>query len=186
LIIKLRDVDLKKPENRLTTTVVLPHPPKDKQVKVCVFATDELYLKAKEAGADLVLTRDDIQEIASNKKEAKKLAKSYDFFLAQVDLMPLVGRLLGRYLGPAGKMPLPVPPKADISVLIDRMRKSVRIRVRDQPQVMCFIGKEDQSEDELSENANAILNTVLSKYKPYNVDKIYVKLTMGPAIRVKK
>ena len=184
LIIKLRDVDLKNPANRLNTVVFLPHAPK-KKVKIAVFAAGDMALKAKEAGADLVLGRDDIERLAGNKKEIKKLAKEYDFFLAQADLMPLIGRYLGRFLGPRGKMPAPVPPRANIEEIIKRYRSAVRLRVRDQLQVACRIGTEDQSEEELAENAQAIINQILQKYKPYNLDKVYVKLTMGKPVSVK-
>ena len=184
LIVKLRDVDVRKPENRLDTVVFLPHPPK-KPLKLCVFATGDLALKAKEAGADLVLGREDIEKLAAGKREIRKLAKQVDFFFAQADLMPLIGRYLGRFLGPRGKMPVPVPPTADISPLLDRYRSAVKIRMRDQPQVMCRIGTEDQSDEELAENAQAVLSAILSKFKLYNLEKIYVKLTMGPAVEVK-
>ena len=184
LIVKLRDVDVRKPENRLDTIIFLPNPP-SKHIKVAVFATGDLALKAKDAGADLVLSREDIEKLAASKKDVKKLASSVDFFLAQADLMPLIGRYLGRYLGPRGKMPVPVPPAADIGAMISRYRSAVKIRMRDQPQVMCRIGTEDQKDEELAENAQAVLSTILSKFKPYNIEKVYVKLTMGPAVRVK-
>ncbi len=185
LIVKLRDVDVKKPENRINVQVPLPHPPKDKLAKVAVFATGDMALKAKEAKADAVITREELEKIASSKKDAKKLAKSYDFFLAQADMMPLIGRLMGRYLGPRGKMPTPVPPRANLAPLIERARRSVRIRIRDQPQVMCRIGTEDQSSKELAENAMEVINALLRKFPPWTIEKVYVKLTMGPAVRVK-
>jgi len=185
LIVKLRDVDVKQPENRFVELVRLPHPPPDKRLKVVVIAEGDLLLAAKDAGADAVLSRADIEKVAANKKEAKKLAKSYDVFLAQADLMPIVGRLLGRYLGPLAKMPLPVPPGTDLKSMIERTKSSVRVKLRDQPQVMCRIGSEAQSPEEVAENAAAILNFLLSRFKPYNIERVYVKLTMGPPVEVK-
>lgn len=186
MIITLRDVDVKQPQNRINVAVPLPHPPPGKEAKVGVFATGDMALKAKEAGADIVLDRDDIQKLAGDKKAAKKLAKSYDFFLAQTDLMPLVGRFLGRYLGPRGKMPQPVPPNAPIEAFINRFRRAIRIRIRNEPQIMCRIGTEDQPTEQLVENAMAVLNEVLKKFQPTNIDRIYFKLTMGPAVKVEK
>jgi len=185
LIVKLRDVDVKQPENRFVELVRLPHPPPDKRLKVAVIAEGDLLLAAKDAGADAVLSRADIEKVAANKKEAKKLAKSYDVFLAQADLMPIVGRLLGRYLGPLAKMPLPVPPGTDLKSMIERTKSSVRVKLRDQPQVMCRIGSEAQSPEEVAENAAAVLNFLLSRFKPYNIERVYVKLTMGPPVEVK-
>lgn len=180
MIVVLKDVDMKKPENRLNLSVVLPHPPKSKQAKVAVIATGDLALKAKEAGADLVLDREGLEKIASSKRGVRKLAKEYDFFLAQPDLMVIVGRLLGKYLGPRGKMPQPVPPNIPIAPLIERLRRSIRIRTRDQPQIACRIGSEDQSVEELVENAQAVLDEILKKFSVHNISRIYFKVTMGP------
>ena len=44
--------------------------------------------------------------------------------------MPLVGRTLGPVLGPRGKMPIPVPPNADLAPIIDKHRKTVVVRMR--------------------------------------------------------
>jgi len=183
LIIKLRDVDIRKPENRLNTIVELPHG-SGKEAKICVIAQGDLALKAREL-ADTVLTREDVLKYGSSRRSIRKLAKAYDFFVAQADLMPLIGRYFGPLLAPRGKMPMPVPPNADLKPIIDRLRRSVRIRIRNQPQVMCRIGTEDMSSKAIAENANAVFEALTQKYKiPYNVEKVYVKLTMGPAVKV--
>jgi len=184
-IAKIRDIDFKKPENRVNMIIALPHPPRNKKVKICVIATGDLALKAKNLGVDLVIDRDDLEELATNKKKARKLSKQYDFFLAQADMMPLVGRVLGRYLGPKGKMPTPITLGTNIAGVIERMRKSIRIRIRNQPQLMCKIGDENQSDKEIIENIETVVDSLGGKIKfPQNYEKIYIKLTMGPAIRV--
>ncbi|MEM1714196.1 MAG: 50S ribosomal protein L1 [Thermofilaceae archaeon] len=184
IIVKLRDVDVKQSENRFVELITLPHPPPNKLSTVAVIAEGDLMLRAKEAGADIVLSRADLEKIAASKKEAKKLAKKYDVFLAQADLMPLVGRLLGRYLGPRAKMPQPILPGTDLAAAIDRAKKSVRIKLRDQPQIACRIGSEIQSPKEVAENAAAVLTFLLSRFRPYNIEKVYLKLTMGPPVEV--
>lgn len=184
IVVKLKDVDVKQPSNRFSELISLPHFSHKKLSKVAVIAEGDMILKAREAGADIIISREELEKISANKKEAKKLAKSYDVFLAQADLMPHVGRLLGRYLGPAGKMPQPLPPSADVKAIIDRAKRSVRVRLRDQPQIMCRIGSEDQPAKEVAENAVAILNFLLNRFKPQNIEKIYVKLTMGPPVKV--
>jgi len=186
LIIKLRDIDVRKPENRINVSVRLPNPPKDKLSRVCVIASGDMVIRARKTNADTVITREDLEKIAASKREPRKLAKSHDFFIAEAPLMPIIGRLLGRYLGPRGKMPQPVPPTADITNLVDRLKESVRIRIRDQPQIMCRVGSEKQSSKEIAENIMAILSALSSKFKiPQNIEKMYVKLTMGPAVEVK-
>lgn len=184
-IAKIRDIDFKSPENRINTMITLPNPPKNKKNRICVIASGDLALKAKEIGVDLIIGKEELEELITNKKKAKKISKEYDFFLAQADLMPLIGRILGRYLGPKGKMPIPITLGSDISGIVERLRRSIRVRIRNQPQLMCKVGDERQNEKEIIENIEAIIEALGNKIKfPQNYEKMYVKLTMGPVIRI--
>jgi large subunit ribosomal protein L1 len=185
MAVNLRNVDMRRPENRIDVIVTLPHG-LGKHRKVGVFARGETALKAQEAGADVVLGPEDIDELAKNKREAKKLAKRIDFFIAEAPLMPEIGRKLGPILGPRGKMPQPIPPLADPKPMIEKLRKSVKIRTRDKPVFHAPIGKRDMDVEKLAENALEIIKVVENKYdNPSQVVKsIYVKTTMGPAVRV--
>ncbi len=185
MAVNLKNVDMRRPENRIDAIVMLPHG-LGKPRKVGVFARGETALKAKEAGADIVLGPEDIDELAKNKRQAKKLAKQMDFFIAEATLMPEIGRKLGPILGPRGKMPQPIPPLADPKPFIDRLKKSVKIRTRDKPTFHAPIGKRDMDPEQLAENALEILKVVESKYEnpSQNIKSIYVKTTMGPAVRV--
>ena len=185
LIVNLRDLDLRRPENRIIGLMELPHP-SNKPVKVCVFASGELYTKAKKLGVDLILTRDDLERIAKDKRQAKKIAKSHDFFVAEASLMPLIGRMWGVYLGPRGKMPTPVPPTADIESILERLRRTVRIRVRNQPVVQLRVGTEDMDSKQIAENVNAALNWIIDRLPKglTNIKDVYLKGTMTPSFRV--
>ena len=66
LVMKLREIDLKKPESRLNEAIELPNP-LGKTVKVCVFAGGDLALRAKKE-ADLILGREDLEKMAKDKK----------------------------------------------------------------------------------------------------------------------
>jgi len=182
LIVRFRDFDVKNQNNRFNVTVVLPHPLQGKTPKVCVMATGAMVLAAKEANADAVLTREDIEKLAGNKKEIRKLAQSYDYFVATPDLMVLIGRVMGQILGPRNKMPEVVQPNADIKAVIERLRRSVRVRVKDQPQIMCRIGTEDMGSKQVAENIVAVLEEVLKRVRPEQLGEVSVKLTMGPPI----
>jgi len=185
LIVNLRDLDLRRPENRIIGLLELPHPP-NKPVKVCVFASGELYTKAKKLGVDLILARDDLERIAKDKRQAKKIAKNHDFFVAEASLMPLIGRTWGVYLGPRGKMPTPVPPTADIESILERLRRTVRIRVRNQPVVQLRVGTEDMDSKLIAENVNAALNWIIDRLPKglTNIKDVYLKGTMTPSFRV--
>lgn len=186
LIINLQDVDMKKPEAKIQETIELPHTP-TKKAKVCVIATGELALKAKKAGAELIIGNAELETLATDKKQQKQLANSYDVFIAEAPLMPMVGRTLGSVLGPRGKMPKPVPPTADIKVQITRSRKNVDVRLRGQPILQCAIGTEDMKDEEIVENVMAVVKRVEGKLKRglKNITSICLKTTMGPPVKIK-
>ena len=185
LIINLRDVDVKKPENRIQESIELPHA-LDKKTGVCVFADGDLALRARRAGADLVLESADIEGLMNDKKRQREIAKSMNSFIAAAPLMPLIGRVFGPILGPRGKMPTPIPPTANIEELIERHRRIVRIRARDQPVIHCRVGMESMSDDEIAENIQTVIRRVARRLRRgmKNIDKVYVKMTMGPPVKV--
>ncbi len=185
MAVNLRGVDMRKPENRIDAVVYLPHG-LGKPRKVGVFGRGEVALKAKEAGADVVLSPEDIDELAKNKREAKKLANRIDFFIAEAPLMPEIGKKLGPILGPRGKIPQPIPPAADPTPMINRLRKSVRIRTRDRVTFHAPIGSREMDPEKIAENALEILKVVENKYENASqvVKSVYIKTTMGPAVRV--
>jgi len=185
LIIAIEGLDLKRPENRISGVVRLPNEP-NKKKSVAVFADGPLAEKAREAGADAVITGKDLDSLAGSKRECKKLAKRYDFFLAEPSMMAKVGRVLGFALGPRGKMPQILPPSADVKIAIDNLRSSARIHVRNNPMVALAIGDEEMDSEKLAENAMAVIRFVEGKVaeKDARISRIYVKTTMGPAVRV--
>lgn len=184
MAVNLRNVDMKRPENRIDAIVTLPHGI-GKPRKVAVFAKGETALKAKEAGAH-VISPEEIDELAKDKRRARKIAKEYDFFVAEAPLMPEIGKKLGPILGPRGKMPQPIPPLSDPTPIIERLRKSVKIRTRDKPTFHAPIGRKDMDPEKIAENALEILKIVEGKYENpiQTIKSIYVKTTMGPAVRV--
>ena len=185
LIVKLREVDLKKPENRINEAIPLPNPP-DKPLKICVIASGDLGTRAKTAGADMLISRSDMENLGKDKKAARKLAQEYDFFIAEAPLMPLVGRALGSFLGPRGKMPTPVPPTAPIEQIVSGHRKMVRVRMREQPVLQCRVGTESMSDDKLVENIQAVFSRIEQKLERgvKNIGEILVKTTMSKPVKI--
>lgn len=185
LTVVLKDVDLKSPQGRIREIVFLPHEPR-KKVTICVAADGDMAVKAKEL-ADRVITREDLQALMGNRKAAKKIAEQCDWVLVKTDLMPLVGRTLAPALGPRGKVPVPVPPNADITAFIKRYRSAVMLRVKDQPQVMCRVGTEDMDVGEIVENIYKVLGALEHKLPNprNNIARIIVKTTMGPPVEVR-
>ncbi|MBP8685499.1 MAG: 50S ribosomal protein L1, partial [Methanomassiliicoccales archaeon] len=111
LSINLKDVDMSIPKNRIQEDIILPHG-RGKPIKVCVIGSGEMLLKAKDV-ADRVVSVEELGTIADDKKQAKKMATEFEYFIAEAPLMPTIGKRLGIVLGPRGKMPKPIPPGAD-------------------------------------------------------------------------
>ena len=185
LVVRLREVDLKKPENRINETIALPNPP-EKPLKICVIASGDLATRAKSAGADMLVGRQEMDNLSKDKKAARKLAQEYDFFIAEAPLMPLVGRALGSFLGPRGKMPTPVPPNAPIEQVVANHRKMVRVRMREQPVLQCRVGTEAMADDKLVENIQAVVSRIEQKLERgfKNIGEILIKGTMSKPVKV--
>jgi len=186
LILKLQDIDMKSPEAKIQEVVELPHA-LEKPNKICVIASGELAMKAKKANADHVVERSELEGLAGKKQEMRKIANEYDFFIAEAPLMPLIGKTLGSVLGPRGKMPVPVPPSADIASLIAKHRKTVTIRLRNQPTLQSRIGMENMKDEEITENILAVLRVLEGKLKRgmKNIKFAYIKTAMGAPVKIK-
>lgn len=181
-IANLKEVDIKKPENKIRQEVSLPKG-RGKPVKVAVIAERDMALKAKELGLDVI---EDLDGFASNRREARKYANRHDFFIAQADIMPKVGKLLGPVLAPRGKMPKPMPPTAPLEGMIKNLEKTVKIDMKKAPVVQVLVGSETMSEEDVVSNIKTILSVLERKYERglAHVKSAYVKTTMGKPIKV--
>ncbi|MHA1311992.1 MAG: 50S ribosomal protein L1 [Candidatus Helarchaeota archaeon] len=193
LSINLKEIDLKQPKNRINTEIILPHGP-GKDIKICVCTTSgDFALRARQEGLT-VLDKDALLELQKNKKEAKKIAKQFDFFIASVEVMPIIAKSLGPVLGPQGKMPLGppkgsgiVPPTTNIKPLIEKYKKTIRLKMRKSLQINCPVGKEDMDDDLITENILAVITFLENNLEKglKNIKSIFIKTTMGHSVKVK-
>ena len=186
LILNIKEVDMKAPEGKIQAVIELPHATA-KPNKVLVVASGELAMKARQSNADKVIERGDLEALAGKKKELRKLANEYDVFISEAPMMAMVGKTLGPVLGPRGKMPIPVPPNADIVELLKKHRKTVVVRMRTQPIIQVSVGSEAMSEDDLFDNVQAVLRFLEGKLKRglKNVKNVYIKTSMGLPVKIK-
>ena len=186
LILDIKEIDMKSPEGRIQQVIELPHVT-GKPNKILVIASGELALKARKAKVDKVMEKAELEGLAGKKKELRKLAKNYDVFLSEAPLMPIVGRNFGPVLGPRGKLPVPVPPNADIKRLIKKHRKTVVVRMRNQPIIQCSVGTMNMIEEDLVDNIQAVLRILETKLKRglKNIKFAFVKTSMGTPVKIK-
>lgn len=179
----LKDIDVKK-GFAMNETIQLPKR-LTAPTTVCIMAGGDMGLKAKSANADRVISGDEINALAANKREARKFINNYDFFLADTQLMTTVGKVLGQLLGPRGKMPIPVPFNAPIESFLERFRSSIRVKVKNSLSLSCKIGDETMSDEDLAANAHAILGAVEKKLPngDKNIRRIVVKTSMGKPVK---
>ena len=180
LIINLQKFDVKK--TPINMFISVPHKIKDK--KICGF------LEIKNENLDTI-TKSEFKRY-STKQEIKKLARAYDFFIAQASLMPVVATSFGRALGPTGKMPSPqlgilmnVDDKA-IKELKNKINSSVKIKVKE-ASVKIQIAKQSMKDEEIVENILTVYNAllkILTRGKE-NVKNVEVKLTMSKPQKIK-
>jgi large subunit ribosomal protein L1 len=184
LAINLRDLDLNDPNNRVDESVVLPSGT-GQDTRIVVFAEGETALRAEDV-ADQVLSGDDLEDLGDDTDAAKDLADETDFFVAQANLMQDIGRYLGTVLGPRGKMPTPLQPDDDVVETVNRMKNTVQLRSRDRRTFHTRVGAEDMTADEIATNIGVIVRRLEADLEkgPLNIDGIYVKTTMGPAVEV--
>src|SRR3990170_5290551 len=142
LAINLKSIDLKKPENKIKTEVVLPNG-LGKATKIG-FIADTLIPQVKDLENVVLIRKDQLEFYGKNKKETKRLAELCYSFVAEAPLMPLVGKNLGQVLAVRNKMPKPIPPTIpDVKSLLDTVAKTVRISVKNSPTIQCKVGFED-------------------------------------------
>lgn len=184
LAINLRELDMKRPENRVNIRVQLPNGIGGQ--KVLVFAGGDLALRARRSGADMIIEPAELNELAKDKKAAKKKLKDYDIFISEAPLMPTVGRVAGPILGPRGKMPTPVPPQAPVDTVIERERRAVVLRSRDKMFCHVMVGKEKMTDEQVTQNIETVINNLVAATKRGygNIKSIYLKTTMGEAVKL--
>ena len=173
LIINLQKFDVKK--QNISLFLNIPYKIKDKKIAG--------FLETKNKDVDTI-TPSEFKNY-DDKKTLRKLAKRFDFFIAQANLMPKVATVFGRVLGPAGKMPSPqmgIMMNADeknIKALKEKINNSVKIKIKE-ASVKLAIGKQSMKNDEIAENILSVYNAVqkvLTKGKD-NIKNIEIKFTM--------
>lgn len=185
LTINLKNIDMAQPKNRIDETILLPHGT-GKPVGIAVLGKGDIITQAREAGVDLIIGPEEIERLGGEPREARQVAGKYRFFLAETGVMPQVGRFLGPRLGPRGRMPTPIPSGTDIRPIVERLRKSVKVRTKDKRTFHVKVGSTGMLPEHIAENIDAVLKKIEGTLEQgaMNIKSVYVKTTMGPAERL--
>src|SRR5512134_1063505 len=161
-------VDPKHADQMVRGTVVLPNG-LGKSKRVAVIASGEKVKEAKDAGADEVGGDDMVERISGGWMD-------FDAVVATPDMMRSVGKL-GKVLGPRGLMPNPKTGSVtfEVAKAIKEVKAGkVEFRVDKTGIIHAPVGKIEFSGDQLSENAQALIDSVI-KARPAAVKGRYVK-----------
>jgi large subunit ribosomal protein L1 len=185
ITINLKNIDMAQPKNRIDETIMLPHGTGEK-IGICVIGKGDIVTMAKEAKVDLIIGPEEVERLGGAPREARKVASSYRYFLAETAVMPGVGRYLGPRLGPRGRMPMPIPPQQDIRPIVERLRNSVKIRTKDKTVFSTKVGSTAMKPEQVADNIETIVKRIESVLEQgsLNVRSVFVKTTMGPAVRL--
>lgn len=185
ITVNLKNIDMAQPKNRIDETIHLPHGI-GKKVGIAVLGKGDIITQAREAGVDLVIGPEEIERLGGAPREARTVASTYRFFLAETSVMPQVGRFLGPRLGPRGRMPTPIQSGTDIKPMVERLRNSVKIRTKDRKTFHVKVGSTGMPPEQIAENIDVVLRRVESVLEQgsMNIRSVFVKTTMGPAQRL--
>lgn len=173
-------VDPRKANQMVRGVVTLPHGT-GKVTRVLVLCTPDKENEAREAGADYVGLDEYIEKIKGGWTDV-------DVIICTPSVMAKIGPI-GRILGPRGLMPN--PKTGTVTMEIGKAVKEVKagkidFKVDKTGIIHASIGKVSFNADQLAENAQELLNTVI-KLKPQAlkgtyVKSIYLSSTMSPGI----
>ncbi len=176
-------VDGRHADQQVRGAMVLPHGT-GKTKKVLVFAKGPKAEEAQAAGADYVGAEDMADRIKNENWF------EFDAVVATPDMMGVVGRL-GKILGPRGLMPNPKSGTVTMDLtkaLEDIKAGKVEYRLDKANIIHCIIGKKSFTEEQLVENANALIQAI-AKAKPAAAKGQYFKsismaATMSPGVKI--
>ena len=176
-------VDGRHADQQVRGAMVLPHGT-GKTKKVLVFAKGPKAEEALAAGADFVGAEDMADKIRTENWFG------FDAVVATPDMMGVVGRL-GKILGPRGLMPNPKSGTVTMDLtkaLADIKAGKVEYRLDKSNIIHCIIGKKSFTEEQLVENANALIQAI-AKAKPAAAKGQYfrsitIAATMSPGVKI--
>jgi len=185
LQIGLKNYDPQK-DKRFSGVIKLPHVPREKY-KVCILADAKHETDAKSARVDYISV-EELKKYNKDKKKVKKLAQTYNTFLASGSLIRKIPRLLGPGLNKAGKFPSVLGPSEDVKDKVDNLKASVKFQLKSK-KTTCMgvaVANVTMKPEEIIINVTLAVNFLASLLPKQwqNIKRLYIKSSMGPVQRI--
>jgi len=183
LQIGLKDYDTQR-DKRFAGTVKLPHIPRPR-MKICVLG-DANHCDQAQAKDIPFKSVKDLKMLNKNKKLVKRLAQSFDAFIASQELIPQIPRLLGPGLNKAGKFPTLCPQSEQLDNKADEIRSQVKFQLKKYLCLGCAVAHVGMTSEQVRQNCLMSINFLVSLLKKNwnNVKSLTLKSTMGKPQRV--
>ncbi len=174
-------IDPRKSDQTVRSSVVLPHGT-GKTPNVIVITKADKFAAAEAAGANAVGAEDIIAKIKGGWSD-------FDIAVASPDMMGLIGKELGRILGPRMPTPKAGTVTPDPAKAVSEL-KSGKIQFRNDKNGIIHtpIGRVKFDADQIKQNFQVLFDAIV-KSRPTTakgtyIKSIYLAPTMGPAVRV--
>ena len=175
------NIDPKNGEQNVRGKIQLPKG-LGKNVKVCVFASDDKQQEAKDAGADIVGADELVEKVEGGFID-------FDRCISTPEMMPKVGKL-GKVLGPRNLMPNPKLGSVtnDLKKAVEDAKAGEIEYKNSDTLIQAGIAKSDFQKDEVLNNVKYFVETI-TKERPSGikgefVKKVSISPTMGPGINI--
>ena len=175
------NIDPKNGEQNVRGKVKLPKS-LGKNIKVCVFASEDKQQEAKDAGADIVGSDELVEKVDNGFVD-------FDRCISTPDMMSKVGKL-GKVLGPRNLMPNPKLGSVtnDIKQAVEDAKAGELEFKNNDKLVQAGIAKSDFEKGDVINNIKFFYETI-SKERPSGIKgdfvrKVSISPTMGPGINI--
>ncbi|NMA44289.1 MAG: hypothetical protein GX950_00545 [Candidatus Diapherotrites archaeon] len=188
LMVNFTGLDMKKPQNQVFVKVDLPFSTGKGSGKILVFAKSDEFVNGLKDKVNKIIEEKDLEAISKDKMKVAEIM-TYDGIFAEGPVMLSVARFLGQQLAPKGKMPKPIINLLSFDEVLARAKTQITVtnkKGKFMPVVQAVVGKETMKDEEIAANILAVYDVVMNSLpqKKQNVKNAYVKLSMGPTVKV--
>ena len=181
--IALKGYDPRK-DKRFAGQINLPHAIRP-HMSICYICDLETEAAAKRLGV-ATQTMDELRKLDRNRGKVKRFAKSFDAFLASESVVRMIPRVLGPGLSRLRKFPSVVSLGDDLLAKCDELKRRVKFQMTKHTHLACSVANVAMTPEQILANVTMAINFLVSLLKRgwHNIQALYIKSTMGPAIRL--
>merc|ERR1712139_328369 len=183
LQVVLKNYDTQK-DKRFAGSIKLPNIPRPR-MSCCILGDAKHVEQAKAAGIPC-MDVEGLKSLNKDKEKVKKLANSYNFFLASATVMKQIPRLLGPTMHKLGKFPTLLEHTEDANEKIDSIRGTVKFQLKKVLTLGVAVAHVEMTEHQVYANIQITVNFLISLLKKnwQNIKTLNIKSTMGKPQRI--